>query len=137
MPPEWFAAMLDFYREADAEIASLDPACRACGDCCRFDRAEHILYASRLEKDYLLNASPPPPAPDAPPELLAAGLRCPYQIGGRCLARDGRVLGCRLHFCSWSDAGAAEDMAERWHQRLKRLHERLGVEWIYAPLLPL
>lgn len=130
---EQLAAMRDFYRDLDAELAGREHACDACGRCCRFDEADHILYASALERLYLAHAAAMPEHPDAPPDLLAAGLRCPFQHHNLCLAREGRTLGCRLHFCR-EEAG---ERAELWHERLKRLHEALGVAWDYAPLLPI
>ncbi len=123
--------MRALYRELDAELAGL--SCAGCGRCCHFDEVDHLLYASRLERLYLAQTARVPDQPDAPPELLAAGLRCPFQQHNRCLAREGRVLGCRLHFC----AAENPELSERWHGRLKRLHEELGEEWEYGPLLPL
>ena len=47
-------------------------------------------------------------------------------------------MGCRLHFCAWTVAADdGEELAERWHRRLKDLHDELGIEWNYRPLLPL
>ncbi|MCC8181163.1 MAG: hypothetical protein LIP23_09680 [Planctomycetes bacterium] len=138
--PEWLAAMAELYRRVDHGLAALALACHGCGNCCHFESAEHILYASDLERLYLAATAPPIaalPEQSQQPELMALinkGLRCPYQMGERCLARQGRVLGCRLHFCQ-----AGEDVeifAESMHQELKRLHDRLGIEWRYAPLLP-
>ncbi|MDR3077499.1 MAG: YkgJ family cysteine cluster protein [Planctomycetota bacterium] len=136
--PERTAALRRFYREVDAVLVAGGRSCRGCGRCCRFDEAEHRLYASRLERDYLLESVAPfTPAEEGESEhsveLLAAGLRCPFQKEGRCLAREGRALGCRLFFCSGLDDG----LSEHWHQRLKHLHRDLGLEWDYAPLLPL
>ena len=96
-----------------------------------------MVFASQLERWYLARSARFPPYPDSSPELLAAGLRCPFQSGGRCGAREGRVLGCRLYFC---ETGVVDDtgvLAERWHGRLKRLHEEFGVDWGYRPLFPL
>lgn len=137
MPEDWVAAMRGLYRRLDAELASLSLACDGCGDCCHFDKVDHVLYASELERRFLAREGLLPEQPDAPVELLAAGLRCPYQTDNRCQAREGRVLGCRLHFCSWADSEAEGEVAERWHYELKRLHETLDCAWNYRPLLPL
>ena len=135
-PMEWSARLEEFYRELDRELEDLGAVCDGCGECCHFDKVDHVLYASRLERLHLARAAELPLHPDATPELLAAGLRCPYQSGGRCLAREGRVLGCRLHFCSWPARQDENDFAERWHAKLKELHDTLGVGWDYRPLLP-
>lgn len=129
-----------FHRALDDDLSRIRPDCAGCGECCRFDRVDHIVYASRLERLYLLHVSPlPDPDPEADPEtaaLIAAGKRCPYQRGDVCLAREGRTLGCRLHFCRWP-GGGEEEFSEKWHQRLKYLHDTLEQPWDYAPLLPL
>jgi Fe-S-cluster containining protein len=125
------------YDELDAEFAALVPrGCAACGECCRFDKADHILYASRLERD-LLRRAVMPMAPDADMDMLARGLACPFQENGKCRAMKARTLGCRVHFCSAVENTPDPDFSERWHQRLKALHEHLGIEWDYRPLLPL
>ncbi len=121
-----FVKLQRLYDALDPALARLAAACGGCGGCCRFDTVDHILYASRLERAYLLAVPPPFPAPDSDPgliDLIAAGLRCPYQHDARCLARGRRPLGCRLHFCRWpADA---------------RLHEESGLDWRYEPLFPL
>lgn len=140
MPDAEMTAMAEFYRAADREIgayvAALGIECTGCGTCCQFDVADHVLYASGLERRYLLLTAPPPAA-CGDLDLIAKGLRCPYQDGNRCLARNGRTLGCRLHYCDALWGGGGEELAERWHRRLKALHDELGIEWRYAPLLPL
>ncbi|MDR1534317.1 MAG: YkgJ family cysteine cluster protein [Planctomycetota bacterium] len=130
----WFEAMRGFYRAVDRAVSRLGAACRSCGLCCHFEDGGQILFASRLERLYFGATAPAPPAnPDGPAELLRSGGRCPFQAGGKCRARRGRPLGCRLHFCS----RPAGEFSEFWHRRLKRLHESLGEEWRYAPFLPL
>ncbi len=141
MEKDWQDAIVSFYREVDKEIERLaradDVVCASCGDCCYFDTAGHLLYASTLERRYLRLVSTPAPNPDASADLLAAGVRCPYQQDNTCHARSGRVLGCRLHFCQWRDPAVAEEVAERWHFRLKRVHDALGEAWEYRRLFPL
>ena len=129
---DWFESMRRFYRDVDKALAARGESCRRCGECCRFDWNGHVLYASRLERLYLLRISPRP-ASGGGEGLVARGLRCPYQAGNGCLAREGRTLGCRLHFCSGLDG----EFSEQWHQLLKRLHDDFGLAWSYAPLLPL
>jgi Fe-S-cluster containining protein len=132
MIPDPLEAMRLFYAEADGAIAAAGALCRNCGACCHFETAGHTLYASRLERFYLARTALRSEATEQPPELLAAGLRCPFQSAGGCLARIGRPLGCRLHFCSARN----DDFSESWHRELKRLHETTGAPWVYRPLLP-
>ena len=53
------------YKELEAELASINPGCDACGTCCHFDTFDHVLYASTIETDYILeNVDVPPFDPD-------------------------------------------------------------------------
>ncbi len=137
MDAERLDAVRGLYARVDAAIAALGLECRGCGECCHFEAVDHILYASGLEREYLRAVAAFPERPDADGDALARGKRCPYQADGRCGARGGRVLGCRLHFCRWTDPAGEMDFAERWHDELKALHRALGAEWDYRPLLPL
>ncbi len=129
--------MRAFHARADAAVAERGARCDGCGACCHFETADHILYASALERRYLAAVSPLPASPDAEPSLLERGLRCPFQKNNRCEAREGRPLGCRLHFCACADSPDMTDFAETLHAELKALHETLGEDWAYRPLLPL
>ena len=129
-----FRPLVELYAALDRELSGTAPVCAGCGRCCHFETASHILYASRLEREFFAAATPPAD-PDAGPEAILAGRRCPFQKGGRCHAREARVLGCRLYFCGNGGEGV-DELAERWHNRLKRLHDDLGAEWDYRPLLP-
>lgn len=137
---DWHTAMRQFFAEVDAAVAqqaaSTGAACTACGTCCKFDVAEHTLFASELERRWLLTTAPAPAEP-APGSLEAQGLRCPWQTDNRCTAREGRVLGCRLYYCTWPAGTVEDDLYAQWHNRLRCLHDALGVDWAYRPLLPL
>lgn len=122
------------YAALDLALEEKGWLCRGCGECCHFDQVDHILYASELERHYLLANADKAQDPDGDTELLGKGLRCPYQKDNKCLARLGRPLGCRLHFC---DADDDFDFYELWHSRLKQLHIDSGQAWQYGPLLPL
>lgn len=132
--------MRDFYTRVDAAIAAQGLQCKGCGECCRFDVVDHILYASELEREYLREVAELPKRPDRDAslvDLLKNGKRCPYQTNNRCEARNARTLGCRLHFCDWANSPEEMDFAEKRHNELKALHSALGAEWDYRPLLPL
>ena len=125
-----------FYAELDQEIRSRNYSCAGCGECCHFETVDHILYASCLERQ-LLAATAPPPHPDGAPEPRQAGTRCPLQQNTACHAREARALGCRLHFCNQVNTVEMEEFSASWHDKLKALHDHLGIAWEYQPLLPL
>lgn len=124
--PDFLAALQDIYTELDGQIAQLGLACRGCGHCCDFAAAGHRLYVSSGELARLI-LTPPPVAALAP-------LRCPYQQGSQCLARPGRALGCRTYFCQAGSDEASTALYERYHAAIRRLHEQLGLPYLYVEL---
>jgi len=119
------------YCDVDTLMEGQAFVCRGCGECCHFETAGHILFASRLERERLGHEPFPPPE-----SRHASASRCPYQVNGReCAARGGRPLGCRLHFCE-DRFGRLSVVGEHFHARLKEIHEETGIPWEYAPLLP-
>ena len=117
------------YAEADTAIAALGPVCALSGRCCRFHEADHTLFLSALEVDLLLADAPPPVRP------LDSGATCPWQdAAGRCHARQGRPLGCRVYFCDPGYLPRAPDLSETVIARLKTIADETGFPWEYAPL---
>jgi Fe-S-cluster containining protein len=128
-PPPFHAELREVYAELDAEVARLAPVCLISGRCCRFREYGHTLFVSATEVQYLLSEAPEPARP------LDEGETCPWQDDrGRCTARAARPLGCRVYFCDPAYQDAAPLLSERFIARLKRLAERHGLPWNYAPL---
>lgn len=123
------AELRELYALLDAEVAERAPVCRISGRCCRFREYGHTLFVSAPEFDYLLAHAPTPVRP------VDDGATCPWQDdAGRCSARNARPLGCRVYFCDPAYEGQAPELSERFIARLKRLAERHGLPWDYAPL---
>lgn len=117
------------YHELDAAVARLGPLCQASGRCCRFEEYDHTLFVSSGEVALLMADAPEPSRP------LDHGATCPWQDArGLCTARDARPLGCRVYFCdpNYEEQGAV--LSEQFLARLKRIVDRLGLRWSYAPL---
>jgi hypothetical protein len=85
-----FAELEAVYAKIDALTSQA--ACQQCGECCRFEEFGHRLYTTLVEALYLVDRSG-----------LAADCseasHCAYLDGSKCLAREGRTLGCRTFFC--------------------------------------
>jgi Fe-S-cluster containining protein len=122
---EFLASLRALYAAVDATVAARGWRCKACGACCDFASSNHRLYVSTGELA-LLTSIPPPHA-------LAPG-RCPYQIDGKCSARDIRALGCRLFFCDPAAREAFQRDYETHHRQLRRLHEAAGLPYRYVEL---
>lgn len=128
-PSRWRDELRAIYAQLDAAVAERSPTCRISGRCCRFREYGHTLFLSAPEFDYLLAEAPPPCRP------LDDGETCPWQdAAGRCTAREGRPLGCRVYFCDPAYQDAAPGLSETFIARLKDLAVRRGLPWDYAPL---
>jgi len=162
-PPFWpptpvqRAALSDVYRRADAALADMTGACRACGKCCRFEAGGVILFASALEMAHLVSEAGPPRAErlgraplrgHAPADsgthghatarghatpLLDVAWRCPYQEGDLCGAREGRVLGCRTYFCDATARAMGERVYADALREIRGISETGGGRWWYGP----
>jgi hypothetical protein len=124
---EAFAELETLYAELDRELEGLRPLCRQSSRCCRFKEFGHQLWTSELEVDWLLEREA---LPAAGPEDV-----CPWLREGRCGAREGRMLGCRIFFCDPGYAGAMNPLYERFHGRIKEIHRVHGIPYAYREFL--
>ncbi len=128
-PRRFYAELRELYAELDAAVAAQGPVCQISGRCCRFQEYGHTLFLSAAEAAYLISEAPEPVRP------LDESQTCPWQDArGRCTAREARPLGCRVFFCDPAYQEAAPAISEHFVSRLKRLAERHGLPWNYAPL---
>ena len=121
----FLAGLRKIYRHLDAIAAREDLICRECGTCCKFDQVQHRLYVSTGELAFLAQA----PGPRGG----ATEGSCPYQVGSQCTARDHRTLGCRAYFCE-APAARHEQLYERFHNEVRRLHDRHSLPYWYVEL---
>jgi hypothetical protein len=131
--PELLAAIREelhsLYRELDLTVAETGPVCVVSGRCCRFKEYGHTLFLSAPEALLLAADAPRPVGP------IDDAQCCPWQDAhGRCTARAARPLGCRVYFCDPAFQSRAPELSEVFLNRLKRLAERHGWPWNYAPL---
>jgi Fe-S-cluster containining protein len=127
--PEVAGALRALYGQLDAEIRTLGVVCELSGRCCRFEEYGHTLFLSKTEANYLLSNAPRPARP------LDQGQSCPWQdLQGRCTARDGRPIGCRVYFCNKEFDEQTQSVSERYLSKIKALHDTFGLPWNYAPL---
>lgn len=123
------ANLRDLYRELDEALAKLGPSCELSGRCCHFQDYGHTLFVTGPEARLLIADAP------APQREVDGGETCPWQDAkNRCTARDARPLGCRIFFCDPSYTEHASVISERFLDKLKRLVNRNGWSWNYAPL---
>lgn len=124
----------EIYVWVDEQVQDASPRCEISGRCCRFREYGHRLYISRVEAERLLQVPLPQPAERPALTLEAIREQCPYQVQGRCSARNQRPLGCRIFFCDPTFEQQASEITEAAIQQLKQAHEKFHVPWEYQEL---
>jgi hypothetical protein len=125
--PQLHTELLAIYRRVDQAVAAKGATCLGGGGCCKFDLAGHLLYLSTAELSLLCHAPPPT-------LTNCRRLRCPYQVGPRCMARERRGLGCRTFFCRQDLDAWSNEVYEDAHNAIRRLHADLGLPYLYVEL---
>ncbi len=130
--------LADLYKDLSSQQDAAEK-CNRCGRCCDFIAYGHRLYVTPIELAYLRGRTPWPRERPALRSFSGAGSEgepirtCPYQIDGQCTAHDRRTLGCRVFFCR-ADSRHEQEIYERFHARLRRLHEDHAIEYRYEEL---
>lgn len=129
------------YKELDEELAKLSPGCNACGECCNFDRFNHVLYATMIEVDYIKrNVSVPQNHTDSspPPHSRTGKNVCPFLIDRKCTIRDYRTLGCRVFHCNPDyQQNLSQEIYNKYYRKIKDIAQAYGLGWSYAPFMEL
>ncbi len=126
--PAAFAEQARLYARVDEAVTAIGTVCINRGICCDFDKVDHILYATDLEIDYLIEVHGPPPRPAHPNQ-------CPYQVDGMCAARAARPIGCRTYFCDPTGVDARSLVYEQHYALIKKIQTTYGYSHRYSPLL--
>jgi Fe-S-cluster containining protein len=118
------------YADLQVEIDRRQPLCVMSGRCCRFDEYGHRLYVTTAELAVfmaeLAEMQPMPVGPGGGPG------GCPFQTGKICRVHLIRPMGCRLFFCDPTATEWQQAVYERFHARLKVLHEELSIPYSYV-----
>lgn len=120
------AAVEAVYGEVARAVADRRPRCDASGRCCRFEAHGHRLYVTTLELAAFAAQlrEPADPAWD--------GTGCPFQRDRLCGVHHIRPFGCRMYYCDPTATAWQNELYERLHASLKRLHDELGVPYFYV-----
>jgi hypothetical protein len=118
------AAVADIYATVSAAVDARRPACVASGRCCHFDAYGHDLFVTTLELAAFVREL------RATPVANPAG--CPFQVGKLCGVHAIRPFGCRLFYCDPTAQQWQQDLYERLHADLRRLHALMGVDYFYV-----
>jgi Fe-S-cluster containining protein len=126
-------AVQQVYRLLQEQIDLRRPKCSASGRCCRFEQFGHRLYVTTIELAAFVyeleTRSWAAELDEARRQWGGAG--CPFQGGGLCGVHAVRPFGCRVFFCDETSDEWQRQQYEAHHEQLKRLHEKLGVPYLY------
>lgn len=123
-------ALRRLYAEVQGEIDHRRPVCVMSGRCCRFEEYGHRMFVTTVELvAFVHDLRAAPPRPRAAPW---DGAGCPFQSNKMCGVHAIRPFGCRMFFCDPTSTEWQNDAYERFHARLKRMHEELGVPYFYT-----
>ncbi|MCB9853003.1 MAG: hypothetical protein H6819_07900 [Phycisphaerales bacterium] len=126
---ELSARLQSLYRDIDAAIADRSPVCTNRGLCCNFDAYGHDLFVTSVELAHFISGHAEAWRPPA------AERRCPYQVEGKCTAREHRPMGCRVFFCDESSIDWQFAEYEKRLTELKQIGEAAGIEYRYVEWL--
>jgi Fe-S-cluster containining protein len=137
--PDVSADVAALLAQADQAAARFDPACRACGQCCRFGQFGHVLYLTSAELVHVVGSLKSDPAyqpaiaraAEAIEHMLTAEF-CPFQQNERCTLRTIRPLGCRLFFCQAGNEIWGCQLLETFHKQLKSICEMRCLPYGYV-----
>jgi len=128
----WAAALAELeaiWADLDAEMPKYKFVCQASGDCCDFDAFGHRLYVTTIEAEWFFRHSPSR-------RMNANPAHCPAWGPDRlCKAREGRMLGCRTFYCGTNRNADPNEIYERYHRRIKDVHDRHGIPFRYADIV--
>lgn len=141
------AELRSLYADLDAAVAARGPRCDQSGRCCKFDTYGHRLYVTALEIAWFIRSVRSSES-RVPSLQTERGLRifdsgrgtrdpgqsqdaCVYQVDGLCTTHAVRPLGCRVFFCEPGTEEWQHATYERFIDRLRAMHDRLGVEYRY------
>ena len=113
------------YQHLQDAIDLRRPVCATSGRCCRFEEFGHRLYVTTMELAAFVASADRPGTP-------CDGTGCPFQAERLCTVHAHRPFGCRVFFCDASSTDWQQEQYERFHERLKRMHEEFGVPYRYV-----
>ena len=120
-----FKEIEQLYNWIDAEVAGTGD-CKACGDCCDFEKFGHRLYVTSVELAYFTG--------NMKQDLHKMDTDvCPYRINGKCTVYPYRFAGCRIFACG-RNADTESDLSEKSLEKLKQIGEKHQIPYKYTDL---
>ena len=122
-------AVGQLYADVQREVEARRPVCVLSGRCCRFEEFGHRLFVTTIEMAAFVHALGPADGLTRPGW---DGTGCPFQVKKLCGVHGARPFGCRMFYCDETSTDWQQQAYERFHARIKDLHEQLGVPYQYV-----
>lgn len=120
------------YADLQREIDHRRPLCVLSGRCCRFDEYGHQLFVTTAELASFTADLAELKTPAGGWEPGAAPGGCIFQSGKICRVHLIRPMGCRVFFCDSTATQWQQEVYERYHARLKKLHQEMSIPYSYV-----
>ena len=135
---EIFQELRQIYNDLYQEIANLErrPRCFDCGACCNFNYFDHTPFVTELELMHIkAGLQKNPTISELYLKQTDVNL-CPFFLNQTCNAHELRPLSCRVYFCNFDyENNTANEIYEKYHRKIKLLHEKYGIAYQYMPLV--
>lgn len=128
MDTDIYSELETIYQSLEKELTAINPGCKGCGTCCNFTAFDHVLYASSIEVDFIMQNV-------KVPDFDIANNICPFLKDNQCSIRDYRTLGCRVFYCNPHYKDISPEIYEKYYRMIKELSVRYNIEWRYLPFL--
>ena len=135
---EIFQELQQIYAELAIEISQLErkPKCYDCGACCNFNYFDHTPFITELELQNIRAGLLSNPEISMLLSIQQDENLCPFFINQTCKAHELRPLSCRVYFCNIDyENNVANEIYEKYHRKIKLLHEKSGISYLYLPFV--
>ncbi len=123
-----YSDLRTIYQHLEKELMLLNPGCNKCGTCCNFTAFDHVLYASNIEVDFIVQNV-------KVPDFNVSDNVCPFLKDNQCSIRDFRTLGCRVFYCDPQYKEVLPTLYEKCYRLIKDLSKKYNTQWEYLPFL--
>ena len=82
-----YSELIILYQRLEEELIPLNPGCSKCGICCDFSKFDHVLYASGIEVNFIIQHI-------KVPDFNVLDNICPFLKDNQCSIGNFRMLGC-------------------------------------------
>ena len=119
--------VISIYDWVDRQVENNSSLCKACGQCCDFERFGHRLYITTPEMIYFKEKMSSQAV-----KQMSSGI-CPYNLKGKCAVYKYRFAGCRIFSCK-GDRNKQSSISEEAVSRFRSVCREFEIDYRYTDL---